>query len=95
MQYKRLNINSIDYIVHGKLMRINTNLVYEKFFIGLVFALTFTSLSSTFDQVFSQIDPIQEQVKPIPPSNNTNQTAPIVTFSFSPEFLFSVFLHLL
>jgi hypothetical protein len=75
-------------------MRITTNLVYEKFFIGLVFALTFTSLSSPFDQVFSQIDPFQEQIEPIPPSNNTNQTAPIVLFiASSPEILFSVFFH--
>jgi hypothetical protein len=56
----------------------NTNLVYGTFLISLVFALTFTSLLSPFDKVVIQVDSFQEQIEPIPPSNNTNQTAPIV-----------------
>jgi hypothetical protein len=56
----------------------NTNLVYGTFLIPLVFALTFTSLLSPFDQVVIQVDSFQEQIEPIPPSNKTNQTAPIV-----------------
>jgi len=77
-----------------KLMRINNNVVCQKFFISLVLSLPFTSLLSPFNPVFSHVDPFQEQIKPIPPSNNTNQTAPIVLFiALSPEILFSMFLH--
>lgn len=57
----------------------NINLVYGTLLIALVFAITFTSLLSPFDQVLIQVDSFQEQIEPIPPSNNTNQTAPIVT----------------
>ena len=63
-----------------RLMRMKYNLIYGTFFIALVFAITFTSLLSPFDQVVSQVDSFQEQIEPIPPSNNTNQTAPIVIF---------------
>lgn len=56
------------------------NLVYGTFLTALVFAITFTSLLSPFDQVVIQVDSFQEQIEPIPPSNNTNQTAPIVIF---------------
>jgi hypothetical protein len=35
-------------------------------------------LLSPFDQVVIQVDSFQEQIEPIPPSNKTNQTAPIV-----------------
>ena len=63
-----------------RLMRKNYNLIYGTFFIALIFAISFTSLLSSFDQVVSQVDSFQEQIEPIPPSNNTNQTAPIVIF---------------
>ena len=49
------------------------------FLIGLVFAITSISLLTPFKEVVSQVDPSQEQIEPIPPSNNTNQTAPIGT----------------
>ncbi len=55
----------------------NKNLVYSTLLLALVFAITLTSLLSPFYEVVSQVDPIQEQIEPIPPSNNTNQTAPI------------------
>jgi hypothetical protein len=58
----------------------NMNLVYGTFLIALVFGLTFTTLLSPFDQVVIQVDSFQEQIEPIPPSNNTNQTAPIGIF---------------
>jgi hypothetical protein len=58
----------------------NINLVYGAFLIALVFAITFTSVLYPFDQVVIQVDSFQEQIEPIPPSNNTNQTAPIVIF---------------
>ena len=63
-----------------RLIKMNMNLVYGTFLIALVFAITFTSLLSPFDQVVIQVDSFQEQIEPIPPSNNTNQTAPIVIF---------------
>ena len=56
----------------------NKNLVYSTFLLALVFAIIPTSLLSPFYEIVSQVDPIQEQIEPIPPSNNTNQTAPIV-----------------
>lgn len=56
----------------------NMNLVYGTFLIALVFAITFTSLLSPFDQVLVQVDSFQEQIEPIPPSNNTNQSSSIV-----------------
>jgi hypothetical protein len=58
----------------------NRNLVYGTFLIALVFGLTFTTFLSPFDQVVIQVNSFQEQVEPIPPSNNTNQTAPIGIF---------------
>ena len=57
----------------------NKNIVSYTFLIALVVVITFTSLLSPFEQVVGQVDPSQEQIEPIPPSNNTNQTAPIVT----------------
>ena len=57
----------------------NRNLVNCIFLIVLVLAITYISLLSPFKQVASQVDPSQEQIEPIPPSNNTNQTAPIGT----------------
>ena len=58
----------------------NKNIVSFTFLIALVVVITFTSLFSPFEEVVvGQVDPSQEQIEPIPPSNNTNQTAPIVT----------------
>lgn len=56
----------------------NKNLVYSTILLAIVFAITLSSLLSPFYEVVSQVDPIHEQIEPIPPSNNTNQTAPIV-----------------
>jgi hypothetical protein len=56
----------------------NKNIFYYTFLIALVIVIP-TSFLSAFE-VVSQVDPSQEQIEPIPPSNNTNQTAPIVTF---------------
>ncbi len=57
----------------------NNKLVNCVFLIVLVFAITYISLITPFKDVVSQVDPSQEQIEPIPPSNNTNQTAPIGT----------------
>ena len=79
IQYARLCINPIYYIVYVILIKMNKYLVYNIFLIGLIFAIMFMTLLSPFDHVSSQIDPFQEHIEPIPPSNNTNQTAPIGT----------------
>lgn len=55
----------------------NINLVNCIFLIVLVLAITYISLLTPFKEVVSQVDTSQEQIEPIPPSNNTNQTAPI------------------
>jgi hypothetical protein len=55
----------------------NRNPVNYIFLIVLVLAITYISLLTPFKKVVSQVDPSQEQIEPIPPSNNTNQTAPI------------------
>ena len=78
IQYARLCINPIYYIVYVISIKMNKNLVYSTFLLALVFAIIPTSLLSPFYEIVSQVDPIQEQIEPIPPSNNTNQTAPIV-----------------
>ena len=56
----------------------NKNILYITFLIVLVFALSLTALLPQYNPVTSQVDPSQEQIEPIPPYNNTNQTAPIV-----------------
>lgn len=61
------------------LINMNKNIVSYTFLIALVVVITFTSLLSPFEEVVGQVDPSQERIEPIPPSNNTNQTAPIVT----------------
>ena len=61
------------------LNNMNMNLVKCIFLIVLVLAITNTSSITPFKEVVSQVDPSQEQIEPIPPSNNTNQTAPIGT----------------
>lgn len=56
----------------------NKNILYITFLIVLVFTLSLTALLPQYNPVTSQVDLSQEQIEPIPPSNNTNQTAPIV-----------------
>jgi hypothetical protein len=51
------------------------------FLISLTFTISFSVLSIMQQFVIAngQVDPSQEQIEPIPPSNNTNnQTGPIV-----------------
>ncbi len=57
----------------------NRNLIYFPILIGLVFTLSLTTIES-FNSTNAQVDPSQEQIEPIPPSNNTNinQTTPII-----------------
>jgi len=57
----------------------NINLLNCIFLVVLVLAITYNSLLTPLKEVISQVDPSQEQIEPIPPSNNTNQTAPIGT----------------
>ena len=40
--------------------------------IALVFTLSFTTIAESFNFAIGQVDPSQEQIEPIPPSNNTN-----------------------
>lgn len=56
----------------------NKNILYITFLMVLVFTLSLTALLPQYNPVASQVDLSQEQIEPIPPSNNTNQTAPIV-----------------
>ena len=55
----------------------NRNLFYFTIVIILTFTLYLTTIES-FDSTTAQIDPSQEQIEPIPPSNNTNQSSSIV-----------------
>jgi len=59
----------------------NTNLVNCIFLIVLVLSITYFPLLTPIKEIVSQVDPSQEQIEPIPPSNNTNQTAPIGTLN--------------
>lgn len=59
----------------------NINLVNCIFLIVLVLSITYFPLLTPIKEIVSQVDPSQEQIEPIPPSNNTNQTAPIGTLS--------------
>ena len=61
----------------------NRNLIYFTLLIILTFTLSFTTIES-FNSTIAQIDPSQEQIEPIPPSNNTNQSSSIVISQ--PEF---------
>jgi hypothetical protein len=61
----------------------NRNLIYFTFLIILTFTLSLTTIES-FNSTIAQIDPSQEQIEPIPPSNNTNQSSSIVISQ--PEF---------
>ena len=55
----------------------NRNLIYLTILIILTFTLYLTTIES-FNSTIAQIDPSQEQIEPIPPSNNTNQSSSIV-----------------
>jgi hypothetical protein len=61
----------------------NRNLIYFTLLIILTFTLSLTTIES-FNSTIAQIDPSQEQIEPIPPSNNTNQSSSIVISQ--PEF---------
>ena len=61
----------------------NRNLIYFTILIILTFTLYLTTIES-FNSTTAQIDPSQEQIEPIPPSNNTNQSSSIVISQ--PEF---------
>jgi hypothetical protein len=59
----------------------NRNLIYFPILlIVLIFTLYLITIESLFNSAIAQVDPSQEQIEPIPPSNNTNtnQTTPIV-----------------
>ena len=68
---------TIIYKYHWQIM--NRNLIYFPTLIALVFTLSLTTIES-FNSVIGQVDPSQDPIQPIPPSNttNTNQTTPIV-----------------
>ena len=55
----------------------NRNLIYFTILIILTFTLYLTTIES-FNSTTAQIDSSQEQIEPIPPSNNTNQSSSIV-----------------
>ena len=53
------------------------NLICFTILIILTYTLYLTTIES-FNSTIAQIDPSQEQIEPIPPSNNTNQSSSIV-----------------
>jgi zona occludens toxin (predicted ATPase) len=55
------------------------NLIYFTILIILTFTLSMTTIES-FNSAIGQVDPSQDPIQPIPPSNttNTNQTSPII-----------------
>jgi hypothetical protein len=56
----------------------NGNLIYFPILLVVVFILSLTTVES-FNSAIGQLDPSQDPIQPIPPSNNTNnQTTPIV-----------------
>ena len=55
----------------------NRNLICFTILIILTYTLYLTTIES-FNSTIAQIDPSQEQIEPIPPSNNTNQSSSIV-----------------
>ena len=57
----------------------NNNLIYFTILIALIFTLSLTTIES-FNSAIGQVDPSQDPIQPIPPSNNTstNQTTPII-----------------
>ena len=56
----------------------NKNIIYITVLLVLVFTLSLTALLPQYNSAMGQVNPSQEQIEPIPPSNNTNQTAPNV-----------------
>ena len=56
----------------------NLNLIYFPILIALVFTLSLTMVESINFINAQEVDPSQEQIEPIPPSNNTNQSSSIV-----------------
>jgi hypothetical protein len=57
----------------------NNNLIYFTILIALILTLSLTTIES-FNSAIGQVDPSQDPIQPIPPSNNTNtnQTTPII-----------------
>ena len=57
----------------------NRHLIYFSITITLAFTLLSTTIE-LFNSAMGQVDPSQEQIEPIPPSNisNTNPPTPIV-----------------
>jgi hypothetical protein len=60
----------------------NRNLIYFPILLIVLVFFTLsliTTIESLFNSAIGQVDPSQEQIEPIPPSNNTNtnQTTPI------------------
>ncbi len=57
----------------------NNNLIYFTILLALIFTLSLTTIES-FNSAIGQVDPSQDPIQPIPPSNNTNtnQTTPII-----------------
>src|SRR5687768_14443363 len=76
--YIKLFIVYCTKIIDLKIMMMNKNILYIPVLIVLVFTLSLTALLPQYNPIIGQVDPSQEQIEPIPPSNNTNQTAPIV-----------------
>jgi hypothetical protein len=58
------------------------DLIYSRILIALVFTTTLALMTpiGSFNSTNAQVDPSQDPVQPIPPSNNTNtnQSTPIV-----------------
>jgi hypothetical protein len=77
--YGFYNYNFLYDIVSIYLM--NRNLIYSSM-LAIVFitALSMITQIESFNSINAQVDPSQDPVQPIPPSNdtNTNQTTPIV-----------------
>ena len=59
----------------------NRHLIYFPILLIVLvfFTLSLTIIEESFNSAIAQVDPSQEQIEPIPPSNNTNtnQTTPI------------------
>jgi hypothetical protein len=59
----------------------NRHLIYFPMLITLVFFTLslITTIEDSFNSAIAQVNPSQEQIEPIPPSNNTdtNQTTPL------------------
>jgi hypothetical protein len=59
----------------------NRNIIYLPLLLILIFTLSFTTINS-FNFINAQVDPSQDPIQPIPPSNTTttNQTTPIISY---------------